>query len=110
MVEPYGQLDRMFFAAFMCDREKDAYPKLARRIGLVSADRAAIRAGFDRSDPITSILLSNLMCELLDDAVIDPASAARDGLDLLIERRFTALRAARTRSQHQRPVGKSGRI
>lgn len=103
MVEPYGQLDRMFFAAFVCDRERDAYPRLARRIGLVSADRAAIRAGFDESDPITSILVSNLMCELLEDAVAHPASAARDGLDLLIERRFTALRAARTgRTSHVR--------
>lgn len=104
MVEPYGQLDRMYFAAFMCDREKDAYPKLARRIGLVSADRAAIRAGFNRSNPITSILLSNLMCELLDDAVASPATAARDGLDLLIERRFKALRAVRTgRASNVRP-------
>lgn len=93
MVEPMGKLDRMFFAAFMCEREKDAYGKLARRIGLVSADRAAIRIGVDRFDPITAILVSNQMFELLNDAITDPIAAARDGLDLLIERRFTALRA-----------------
>jgi hypothetical protein len=63
--------------------------RVGMRLGSEAARQADIRVGFDPSHPLVMGMVSDALAEILSFAHQDPKSPLADGLEIVVEQRFS---------------------
>lgn len=78
------------FGAMMAANADEALDRLMERYGADYAGSVVLQDGFDACSPLATTLLSSAIVDMLTQFASDPTSPLADGLELMVEQRFSA--------------------
>lgn len=78
------------FGAMIAANADEALDRLMERYGADYAGSVVLQDGFDACSPLATTLLSSAIVDMLTQFASDPTSPLADGLELMVEQRFSA--------------------